>query len=48
MVIHAGCPEGLGAGAGERAFARALARGPDALAEELAGVRPAPEGAGGM
>lgn len=47
MVLKAACPEGLGTGAGEGAFARALSRGPEALAAELAGTRVPPRGAGG-
>lgn len=35
IVVEAACPEGMGTGAGERACAEALARGPDALLEEL-------------
>ena len=31
VVLEAACPEGLGTGTGERAFAEALARGPEAL-----------------
>lgn len=37
LLLEAACPEGLGQGAGERAFAAALQRGPERLAAELAG-----------
>ncbi|TXD36209.1 DUF2088 domain-containing protein [Lujinxingia vulgaris] len=49
IVLEADCPEGLGCGDGERAFARALARGRDALLAELRGEQRSPEpGAGGQ
>lgn len=49
IVLEATCPEGLGRGDGERAFARALARGRDTLLAELRGERPSPEpGVGGQ
>jgi nickel-dependent lactate racemase len=35
LVVEAGCEEGIGRGAGEVAFARALRRGRDVLVEEL-------------
>jgi nickel-dependent lactate racemase len=44
ILLEASCPEGLGLGAGERSFARALARGPAALRDELATGRRALEG----
>lgn len=40
LVLEASCPEGLGQGAGERAFAEALRRGREALLSELAADRP--------
>jgi len=40
IVLQAACPEGLGLGAGELAFAEALSRGPQVLMRELqAGTR---------
>jgi len=39
VVVEAACPEGMGTGAGERACAEALARGPDTLLEELESER---------
>jgi hypothetical protein len=39
LVVEARCPEGLGQGAGERAFVRALSRGRETLLEELEGDR---------
>lgn len=45
LLIEAACPEGLGQGAGERAFAAALARGPEVLRAELAGERAPPDAA---
>lgn len=40
IVLQAACPEGLGLGAGELAFAEALSRGPNVLMQELqAGTR---------
>lgn len=47
LIVEATCPEGLGRGSGERAFASALARGRSALARELHGEAPAPEPQGG-
>lgn len=38
LFVEAECPEGLGRGSGERAFAEALARGREAVARELSGV----------
>jgi hypothetical protein len=35
LILDAPCPEGLGAGSGERAFAKALERGRERLLEEL-------------
>lgn len=43
VILEAACPEGLGLGAGERAFAEALALGPDRLLDILEG-RAEPEG----
>lgn len=41
LIVEAACPEGIGLGAGERAFAEALARGRATLLDELAtGARP--------
>ena len=46
IVLEARCPEGLGHGAGERAFAEALGRGPQALRAALAeGTEPVAGGA---
>jgi nickel-dependent lactate racemase len=36
LIVEAACPEGLGAGAGELAFVRALSRGRESLLRELA------------
>ncbi len=35
IMLEAACPEGLGKGAGERAFAKALSPGPEALRSQL-------------
>lgn len=39
LLVEAPCPEGLGAGAGEQAFAEALRRGPETLRRELEGTK---------
>lgn len=46
ILVEAPCPEGLGLGSGELAFAQSLARGPDALREELEGEGPVPSRGG--
>ena len=45
IVLEAKCPEGMGQGSGEIAFAEALGRGVEVLTEELRGERCAPQGA---
>lgn len=47
ITIEARCPEGLGSGPGELAFAEALARGPERLLRELRGEEPAEGGSVG-